>query len=93
MARTRPEAGCHDLAFQAAYSVDEAGEVALEDYARALCRAGAAEAVRPADDAAKVTGLHLCDVGPALTPAVATDVEDFARDLGGRSGTGGLGWS
>jgi hypothetical protein len=44
VARTRPESGCHDLAFHAAYSVDEAGAVALEDYARTLGRAAAAEA-------------------------------------------------
>jgi hypothetical protein len=90
---TQPLAGCRDLAFRAAYPVDEAGEVALEDYARALSRAGAAQAVRAADDTSSVTGLHLCDVGPALTPAVLTDIEDFARDLAAGGGTGGLGWS
>jgi len=87
--RTRPEAGCRDLAFQAAYSVGEAGEVALEDYARTLGRAAAAEAVRPAGEAAAVTGVHLCAVGGPLTPAVLTDIEDFARGLA----AGGRGWS
>ena len=94
MTRTRPAAGCLDLAFQARYALGEAGEVALEDYARTLSRAGAVELVRAQDDASAVSGLHLCGVDAALTPAVITDVEHFARDLamGGGSG-GGLGWS
>ena len=93
MTRTRPEAGCHDLAFHAAYPVDEAGEVALEDYARALTRAGGAEAVRAADDTGVVTGIHLCALGSSVIPAVLIDIEDFARDLAVRGGGGGLGWS
>ena len=92
MARTRPEAGCRDLAFQAAYSVDEAGEVALEDYARTLGRAAAAEAVRSPGEAATLTGVHLCSVGAPLTTAVLTDIEDFARDLAA-GGAGRRGWS
>jgi hypothetical protein len=93
--RTRPAAGCHDLAFRAAYAVGEAGEVALEDYARTVTRAGAVEAVRAGHDASAVTGLHLCDVGAgaALTAAAITDIEDFARDLAVGAETGGLGWS
>jgi hypothetical protein len=81
VARTRPEAGCHDLTFQAAYSVDEAGEVALEDYARTIGRAAAAEAVRSSGEVAALMGVHLCAVGAPLTAAVLTDIEDFARDL------------
>jgi hypothetical protein len=92
VARTRPEAGCHDLAFQAAYSVDEAGEVALEDYARTLGRAAAAEAVRSPGAAPAVTGVHLCAVGAPLTAAVLTDIEDFARSLS-TDGTDRRGWS
>ena len=93
MTRTRPAAGCRDLAFPSRYAVDEAGEVALEDYARALTRASAAEAVRAGDDASVVAGLHLCGVGAELAASVVTDIEDFARDLAGAAGTGGLGWS
>lgn len=93
MTRTRPAPGCRDLAFHEGYPVGEAGEVALEDYARTLTRAGAVEAVRPSEDASTVTGLHLCEVGAGLTAAAVTDIEDFARGLAVGTGTGGLGWS
>ena len=93
MTLTRPAAGCRDLAFRARYALGEAGEVALEDYARTLGRADAVEVVRADDDAAAVSGLHLCGMDAALTPAVITDVEDFARDLAMGGGSGGLGWS
>jgi hypothetical protein len=91
--RSHPEAGCLDLPFQARYSLDEAGEVALEDYARTLSRAGAVESVRAQGDASAVSGLHLCGLEAAPTPAVIRDVEDFARDLALGGGSGGLGWS
>ena len=93
MTRTRPTAGCLDLPFQARYSLDERGEVALEDYARTLGRAGAVELVRAQGDATAVSGLHLCGAEAALSPAVLADVEDFARDLAAGGGSGGLGWS
>ena len=95
MTLTQPAAGCRDLAFRhhAGYAVGEAGEVALEDYARTLTRAGAAEAVRAGGEAKAVTGLHLCGVADAWTAAVAADIEDFARDLAESAGTDGLGWS
>ena len=44
MSHLRPEKGCYDIDFEAAYPLGEGAEVALEDYARALARAGAAEA-------------------------------------------------
>ena len=92
MTRARPAADCLHLAFQARYALGEEGEVALEDYARSLSRAGAVEVVRADDDASAVSGVHLCGVDAALTPAVITDVEHFARDLA-MGGSGGLGWS
>ena len=92
MTRTRPEAGCHDLAFHDEHAVDEAGELALEDYARAVGRASAAEVIRVAAEGSRVTGVHLCAVGAPLTPAVLADIEGFARALAA-GGTGGLGWS
>jgi hypothetical protein len=92
LTRARPAAGCRDLAFHAGYALGDEGEVALEDYARSLTRAGAVEAVRAADGSA-VTGLHLCDVAALPSAAAAADIEDFARDLAVGTGTGGLGWS
>lgn len=93
MTRTRPAAGCRELAFHAAYAVGEAGEVALEDYARTVGRAGAAEVVRSGDGSSRVTGVHLCDAAAALSPDAIADIEDFARDLALGEGAGGLGWS
>jgi hypothetical protein len=84
-----PGPGCHDLRFAQPYPLGDAAEVALEDYARAVWRARAAEAVR---DSEGVRGVHVCGAhGP--TPAARADVEAFARDLWARSGEGGLGWS
>lgn len=92
MTRARPQAGCLDLAFDAAYAVDEAGEVALEDYARALARAGDAEVLREAGEGSAIAGLHLCALGAPVTPAVRADIEGFARSLT-VDARGGLGWS
>ena len=91
MAHERPEAGCHQIDFQASYAVGEGAEVALEDYARALTRARAAEAVRAADGAA-IRGVHVCGLADAVAPALRRDIEDFARSLVTGTG-GGLGWS
>jgi hypothetical protein len=91
MAHTRPETGCDQIDFQASYAVGEAAEVALEDYARSLTRARAAEALH-AEDAAAVRGVHVCGLAQAVTPALRRDIEDFARSLVTGTG-GGLGWS
>ena len=87
-----PRAGCYLLGFQDAYPIDEPGEVALEDYARALARSQGAEAVRADDDPSMVKGVHVCGLGTALTQALLSDLEDFARGLT-PSGSSGLGWS
>ncbi len=92
MSRQNPQADCFDLAFQAAYPLAEAAEVALEDYARALARSREAEALRKADDPAMVAGVHVCGLGATLTQAVLTDIEDFARNLVVPRSGGGLGW-
>jgi hypothetical protein len=94
MPRAAPEAGCYDLAFQAAYPLGEPAEVALEDYARVLTRSRGAEAVRADDDPSMVTGVHVCGLGVSLTQATLTDIEDFARQMTAPAeGSGGLGWS
>ena len=93
MTQRRPQPGCFDLPFRAGYPLDEAGEVALEYYARALTRAAEAEALRAEDDPVRVCGVHVCRLGAAVTPAIASDLEDFARDLAVRAGGSGLGWT
>jgi hypothetical protein len=90
--RTRPQAGCQDLVFRDGYAVGEGGEVALEDYARTVARAAAAELLRPAGETGTVTGVHLCAAVAPPSAAVRTDIEDFARALAA-GGAGGLGWS
>jgi hypothetical protein len=93
MPRERPGAGCQEVAFGAPYAIGEPGEVALEDYARALARADAAEAFRSEDDPSRVAGVHICGVDRSLDPKIVVDIEDFARELAVPSGGGGLGWS
>jgi hypothetical protein len=92
MSRARPQPGCVLVPFAAAQAMDEPGEVALEDYARVLTRARAAEAV-PANGApGMVEGVHLCGAAQPLSPAAIADIEGFAASLlAGRAG--GLGWS
>lgn len=81
----------YDLAFRTSYELDDPGEMALEDYARVLARAHAAEAVRGAD--ARVSGVRLRDASEPPSAAACRDIEDFARDLAGRGGGSGLGWA
>ncbi len=93
MTRGRPGAGCYDLAFQAAYPIDETAEVAVEDYARTLTQSRAAEAVRRADEPSMIEGVHVCGLGAPLTQAIVTDLEDFARGVAMPDNGSGLGWS
>jgi hypothetical protein len=85
--------GCFDLPFLASYPLGESAEVALEDYARAVLRCEAAEALRALDEPARVTGVHVCGLAAAPSRAVLTDVEDFAREMAVRGGGEGLGWA
>jgi hypothetical protein len=81
----------YELAFRAPYPIDDSGEVALEDYARAVARAAAAVAQR--DPASRVRGVRLLGLDAPPAPGVLQDVEDFARDLAARTGGSGLGWA
>ena len=72
--------------------MDETSEVALEDYARVLARAQAAEAVTAAGEPGRVEGVHLCGAPQPLAPATLADIEGFARSLLALR-AGGLGWS
>jgi hypothetical protein len=82
-----------DLRFEKGYPIDSPGEVALEDYARVLTRAEAAEALRAEGSPERVTGVRIAAAEAALTAAVRKDIEDFARDLARRGGGSGLGWA
>ncbi len=92
MTIARPEAECVVVSFREPHAMDEAGEVALEDYARVLTRSRAAEAM-PADGRpGSISGVHLCGAPRPPAPAARADIEGFARSLlAGRAG--GLGWS
>jgi hypothetical protein len=90
MSRTQPAHDCYELAFADAHAMGEAAEVALEDYAREVTRALAAEAVRASDG--RVRAVHLCRLSEPVTVSASHDVEDFARSLVTPE-SGGLGWS
>ena len=92
MTLARPEAECVVVSFREPCSMDEAGEVALEDYARVLTRSLAAEAMPAAQGPGLVIGVHLCGAVQPIPPAALADIEGFAVSLlAGRAG--GLGWS
>jgi hypothetical protein len=97
----RHGASCVDVRFSRAYPAGAGesaggaeppggGELALEDYARALTRADEAGALRSPDGS--LVGVHLC--APAAPPGEAAreDLEAFAANLAARPGSG-LGWS
>lgn len=88
-----PHDAVSEVLFDRAYPIDPPGEVALEDYARVLTRAEAAEGLRSHDASEQVTGVRIAGAGTALTAAVRQDIEDFARDLARRGGGSGLGWA
>jgi hypothetical protein len=90
MSEGRHGAGCADILFRR--PCPSGGEVALEDYARALTRASSATALSTDGETPTVRGVHLCGLTAPLEPDAGTDVEAFARELAERS-SGGLGWS
>ena len=81
------------LHFGRAFRISDAGEVALEDYARVLAVAERAEAVRESSPGHAVSGVRLTAPAADLPPAARRDIEDFARDLAAKSGGSGLGWT
>jgi hypothetical protein len=85
--------GCFDFPFRASYPLSESAEMALEDYARALLRCEAAEALRAGDEPVRVNGVHVCGLAEPASRAALTDLEGFAREMALRGGSGGLGWS
>jgi hypothetical protein len=81
-----------EIRFRAARTLTPFAIVALEDYARELTRAAAAEALVAEDAGERLLGLSL--EAPLIAPQgiVLDDIEAFARELAERAGDG-LGWS
>jgi hypothetical protein len=78
--------------FASPHLASPAGVVALEDYARELTRARAAEALVAPGEAERLVGVAL--EAPLIAPQgeVLEDIEAFARQLA-ESASLGLGWS
>jgi len=91
MSRSRPTPTCAELTLRSPCVLEPPAQVALEDYARVLTVAAAAEAVT--SDENSVTGLHLCGLSTAITPAAQSDIQSFASELASATPSGGLGWS
>lgn len=91
MSEGRHGPGCAEILFRRPCPV-AGGEVALEDYARALTEAGTATVLFADGEPGTVRGVHLCGMDGPVEAGAGEDVEAFARELAGRSG-GGLGWS
>jgi len=90
--RTRPGPACVDVTFSHAYALAPGAEVALEDYARVLLRADAAEASAAEGETGRVSGVHVCAPGLAPDEAARRDVEAFAAELAAPASER-LGWS
>jgi len=87
-----PAPGRVEVRFRQPRAVGPSGQVALEDYARELTRAAAAEALVAAEAPERLVGIALDS--PLIAPQgnVLDDIEAFARELAEHAGDG-LGWS
>ena len=85
------EPGC-ELRLPRPLALSDPAEVALEDYARALCGCRAAEAVRAGASAAVVAVL-LRGLERPPSETAARDVLAFALELSLARESAGLGWS
>ena len=91
MSLGRPATGCFEIPFAVPCPLEAPAQVALEDYARVLTGATAAEAIESAPGT--VSGVHLCGLPAAPGTAAERDLTDFARELASATPGGGLGWS
>jgi hypothetical protein len=82
-----------DVNFGEGLALSDAGEVALEDYARVLTAAIRAEALRGDPTDVRITAVRLVGGPNAPSTAQHRDIEDFARGLAAQSGGLGLGWA
>jgi hypothetical protein len=88
-----PENGPCEVSLGEGLLLGDAGEVALEDYARVLTASLRAEAVRGGAAGGPVTAVRL--VAPRRPPSddQRRDIEDFARGLATQDAGAGLGWA
>jgi hypothetical protein len=91
MSRDRPAADCRQLTWADARPLSDPAQVAVEDYARALLRAAAAEILL--DEGGRVCGVHVCGLAAEPSPEARRDLEAFVLDIAQREDGGGLGWS
>lgn len=91
MSRSRPASTCAELALSAPCLLESPAQVALEDYARVLTSAAAAEVVGLREG--EVSGVHLCGLSAGISAAALRDVQSFAKELASATPSGGLGWS
>ncbi len=93
-----PHAGCREVRFRAPLTLEPAGELALEDYARVLLRGRLvvlipAAAQPPGYDSGPTLGVHVCDPDAPADAQAEADIEAFAQTLAVAPGASGLGWS
>jgi len=90
--RARPGSTCILVRFSRPYTLAPGAEIALEDYARVLLRADAAEAAFAEDEPGQLLGVHVCAPGLAPDETASRDVEAFAAELAAPPSER-LGWS
>jgi hypothetical protein len=91
MTRSHPAGDCREMPLPAPCLIEPPAQVALEDYARVLTGAAAAEAIERAPG--EVVAVHLCGLAKPLAETAAADIIAFTRELAAASPGGGLGWS
>jgi hypothetical protein len=90
MSHQAPRPDCREVTFPAPVPIEPASQVALEDYARVVSGANAAQVVELGTGL--VSAVHLCGVA-ALNTAAERDIADFAAELRSAVPGGRLGWS
>jgi hypothetical protein len=89
MSHEAPAADCGEIVLTPT-ALTPPAQVALEDYARVVTGARAAETI---GDATTIVGVHLCGLPAVVSEPARRDLVDFVRELAARESSGGLGWS